>query len=620
MSILVKNTDPQVEEILSGLSVSADLEVEAVFQEGNPLQIEKNGNFCKIIYGRRVELFRGLGLIAEHSAESAYSTTQPARFKMDGVMLDCSRNGVMKLSVVKKFIRYLAVMGLDTLMLYTEDTYEIPEYPYFGYMRGKYSCQELKEMDAYAYSYGIELIPCIQTLAHLEGALRWECFDEVKDCNNILLCGEEKTYTLIEAMIRTCRNCFRTKRIHIGMDEAHMMGLGKYLDRNGYEKREVIFCRHLDRVNALCEEYGFKPMIWSDMFFRLGFNGAYYPPADSQIDPSVIQLVHPNVELVYWDYYHEDQETYSTYLDMHLKFHNKILFAGGAWRWLGHGPAIYKSIYQTRAALNACLEKNIEDVFVTAWGDNGNEASFMCILPVMQQYAEFCYQGDVSDEILAKRLMTCTGESFCDMLLLDLANGVDENHWICSAGNPTKYLLYMDILGGLAERHTTPQYPEKFRVATEKIAEAGERSPSYGYMYDTLSKLCGVLEIKSRVGVDAQAAYKAGDKETLRKIADTVLPELLRRMEAFHESAYIQWTTECKANGYEVLDLRLGGLESRIKTAICRIQMYLSGEIDRLEELDEKRLTFDCRPGDEIVGAETYCNNFWVPAFSGSIV
>ena len=152
MSILVKNTDPQVEEILSGLSVSADLEVEAVFQEGNPLQIEKSGNFCKIIYGRRVELFRGLGLIAEHSAESAYSTTQPARFKMDGVMLDCSRNGVMKLSVVKKFIRYLAVMGLDTLMLYTEDTYEIPEYPYFGYMRGKYSCQELKEMDAWLAS------------------------------------------------------------------------------------------------------------------------------------------------------------------------------------------------------------------------------------------------------------------------------------------------------------------------------------------------------------------------------------------------------------------------------------------------------------------------------------
>lgn len=614
------NDDLQITEILKQIDISENIEVSYIHEQGSRLKVEKKGNTAVITYGRRVELFRGLGLLAEHANEENYSTTQHARFKMDGMMLDCSRNGVMKLDVVKKFIRYMALMGLDTLMLYTEDTYEVPEYPYFGYMRGRYSCDELKEMDEYAYSYGIELIPCIQTLAHLEGALRWPCFNEVKDYGNILLCGEEKTYTFIEAMIRSCRNCFRTKRIHIGMDEAHMMGLGKYLDRNGYEKREEIFCRHLDRVNAICEKYDFKPMIWSDMFFRLGFDGEYYPPLNSQIDPSVIELVHPNVELVYWDYYHEDKEVYNSYIDMHQKFHNKILFAGGAWRWLGHGPALLKSLYQTRLALQACIEKGIEDVFVTAWGDNGNEASFMCILPVMQQYAEFCYQGDVSDEVLAQRMKACTDESFQDMLLLDKASIVYENHWIGSGANPTKYLLYMDIMGGLAERHTTDKYPENFRKAAELIAQAGKRSPACGYMYDTLAKLCSVLEIKSRVGVEAQKAYKSGDKDTLKKIADDVLPELLQRMIAFHESTYIQWTAECKANGYEVLDLRFGGLESRVKTAIKRIHLYLDGEIDRLEELDEKRLTIDCRPNDEMGDTEVYCNNFWVPAFSASIV
>ena len=620
MALVVKNADSQICEIVEQLSVTQNIVASICYVAGSSLQVEKQGNAATINYGRRVELFRGLGLLAEHAEEETYSTTQPARFKMDGMMLDCSRNGVMKLDVVKKFIRYMAIMGLDTLMLYTEDTYEIPEYPYFGYMRGRYSCQELKEMDEYAYNYGIELIPCIQTLAHLEGALRWQCFDEVKDCNNILLCGEEKTYTLIEAMIRTCRNCFRTNRIHIGMDEAHMMGLGKYLDRNGFEKREVIFCRHLDRVNAICRQYDFNPMIWSDMFFRLGFNGEYYPPAGSQIDPSVIDLVPSDVELVYWDYYHEDKETYDSYIETHQKFHNKILFAGGAWRWLGHGPALKKSIYQTRIVLKSCLEKGVDEVFVTAWGDNGNEASFMCILPVMQQYAEFCYQGDVSDEVLAQRMKICTGEDFADMMLLDMVNSVDENHWVCSAGNPTKYLLYMDILGGLAERHTTEKYPENFRIAADFIAEAGKRSPSYGYMYDTLAKLCRVLEIKSRVGVDAQTAYKSGDTEVLKHIAQVTLPELLERMITFRDSTYTQWMAECKPNGYEVLDHRLGGYEARIKTAIRRINLYLAGELDRLEELDEKRLTIDCRPGDEMGTTEVYCNNFWIPAFSAAIV
>lgn len=618
MSIILDKPDAQLSEIILQLNISNEIHLNCIYNPGAHLSIEKDRSSASITYGRRVELFRGIGLLAEHAQEEEYRTVQPAHFKMDGVMLDCSRNGVMKPDVVKKFIRYMALMGLDTLMLYTEDTYEIPEYPYFGYMRGRYSQDELREMDAYAYSFGIELVPCIQTLGHMEKAFRWSCFDNVKDTGDILLCDEPETYSFIEAMVRACRNCFRTKRIHIGMDEAHMMGLGKYLDKHGFEKREEIFCRHLDRVNAICEKYDFKPMIWSDMFFRLGFEGEYYPPKGSQIDSSVIDLVPSNVELVFWDYYHESKEVYGDCLEQHLNFRNKVIFAGGAWRWLGHGPVLGKSLYQTREALQACLDKGIEEVFVTAWGDNGNEASFMCILPVMQQYAEFCYQGDVSDDVLAQRMLTCTGESFYDMMLLDMANAVDENHWICSAANPTKYLLYMDVLGGLTERHTTAEYPEKYRLAAKAISEAGERSPASGYMYDTLAKLCRVLEIKSRVGVEAQKAYKSDDRATLKIIANEILPELLVRMSDFHESIYVQWMAECKANGFEVLDHRIGGYIYRIRTAIRRINQYLEAQISSLEELEEDRLTYDCRPNDEMGENEGLCDNRWIPMFSAS--
>ena len=244
----------------------------------------------------------------------------------------------------------------------------------------------------------------------------------------------------------------------------------------------------------------------------------------------------------------------------------------------------------------------------------------MCILPVMQQYAEFCYQGEVDEEMLARRLLACTGESLGDMLLLDLANNVDDGHWTCSGGNPSKYLLYMDILGGIAERHTTPAYPAKYEKGAELLRQAGERSGRLGYMYDTLSKLCSVLAIKSRVGVDAQEAYLSGDKQKLQHIADEILPELSRRMKEFHSCVYTQWQQECKINGYEVLDLRIGGLESRIQTAADRIHSYLNGTIPNLAELEEKRLTMDCRPNDEIGGSETMCNNYFGPAFSACVV
>ena len=70
-------------------------------------------------------------------------------------MLDVSRNAVLKPKTVKMLIGYMARMGLNQLMLYTEDVYEMKKHTYFGYMRGRYTEEELKEIDSYAAIFGI---------------------------------------------------------------------------------------------------------------------------------------------------------------------------------------------------------------------------------------------------------------------------------------------------------------------------------------------------------------------------------------------------------------------------------------------------------------------------------
>ena len=57
---------------------------------------------------------------------------------MLGVMVDCSRNAVMNVASVKKFAKLIRSMGYNTLMLYTEDTYEVDGQPYFGHFRRTY--------------------------------------------------------------------------------------------------------------------------------------------------------------------------------------------------------------------------------------------------------------------------------------------------------------------------------------------------------------------------------------------------------------------------------------------------------------------------------------------------
>ena len=52
----------------------------------------------------------------------------------------------MKVEHFKKWLRRLALLGFNVAKLYTEDTYELPGEPYFGYCRGAYTADELREI------------------------------------------------------------------------------------------------------------------------------------------------------------------------------------------------------------------------------------------------------------------------------------------------------------------------------------------------------------------------------------------------------------------------------------------------------------------------------------------
>ena len=60
-----------------------------------------------------------------------------------GVMIDMSRNAVMSLDGLKRYLPILKKMGYNMVMLYTEDIIELENRPYFGYMRGRYTKEDI---------------------------------------------------------------------------------------------------------------------------------------------------------------------------------------------------------------------------------------------------------------------------------------------------------------------------------------------------------------------------------------------------------------------------------------------------------------------------------------------
>ena len=230
-------------------------------------------------------------------------------FRTFGTMLDCSRNAVPNLHTLKKWVDLTASLGYNTLLLYTEDTYEVTDEPYFGYMRGRYSQAELRELDAYANERGMTIMPCIQTLAHLYAIKRWPEYWPHFDTDDILLAGDERVYTLIDHMFRSLAASLSCRTIHLGMDEAEMFARGRYYNQHGDCNRSQALLAHLQRVCEIGETYGFRFLIWSDMFFKLATGGQYYAQ-NAQIDESVREKIPANVELIYWDYYSADEAHY----------------------------------------------------------------------------------------------------------------------------------------------------------------------------------------------------------------------------------------------------------------------------------------------------------------------
>ena len=553
---------------------------------------------AELSYHKKAEFFRGLGLLTEalHYGEMGEIAEAPA-FTHLTYMQDNSRNAVSNIPSVKKMIRQLALMGYESMMLYTEDTYEIKGYPYFGYMRGRYTREELNELDAYALSYGIELVPCIQTLAHLNAIFHWSAFDEVHDTSDILLCNHPKTYELIEAMLHTCAQVFTSRRINIGMDEAEMLGLGKYLKINGHTQRSQIMMQHLHKVVELCSKYGFQVMMWSDMFFKMLPNNSDYYNIDADISSQIKEMIPLGVQLIYWDYYSRDKGKYDKMLDRHRVLSDRIGFAGGAWKWQGFAPLLHHSMMISKLALQSCAEHKVSDVIVTGWGDNGAECSSFVVGPVLQLYAEYCYRRLDTKEHITRRLRTCTHMEYEDFMQLDSLNLTPDNP---SPGRisvgPAKYLFYQDILMGLYDKHVDAKtYPLHYEKCYHTLSQLAAGEKEYSYLFDTLAKLAHVLAIKCDLGIRLKEAYDEKDSLTLMRIAREDCPELLHRVEVFQEALRTQWYHESKPLGFDVQSIRIGGLKERIYDASWSIERYLEGKLERIEELEQERLLLDKR-------------------------
>lgn len=574
-------------------------------------------------YHRAIDAFRALGqvLTAARAAEimpsesegddralrtPSFAIVEKAQFETLAVMIDCSRNGVLGVKNVYAMLRNMALMGYNMLQLYTEDTYKVPNEPFFGYLRGGYTQDELRAIDDYAFNMGIEVVACIQTLGHLGQVLQWPRYSTLRDTTEVILSKLPETYIFLEKLISTVSTPLRSKRIHIGMDEAYGVGEGRFRSIFGSQEGTAIFVEHLARVHEICTKFGLRPMIWSDMLFCLAAKNnalyAYYDQSNNPTDAiNKVDGIPPDIDLVFWDYYHTAPEIYARKIQQHRELGcDNPWMAGGAWTWSRLWCYLPFSFESNRASLTAAKSPagHVNSFMLTIWGDEGNECDFFSALPVLLYVSHQAYTDklEIDAAFMENTFSAICGGTLGDWMFASRIEEIPQDGDMMDVrtqmpSNMSKWLLWEDpILSFMSPQYASLDLETHYTEIADRLLECAlspsnngrPAVPGYSnsarYPLNRLLRLPGllarVLSLKCHLRDKLVAPYRAGDRSALLQVVETRLRPLIeaeRELWLYHRS---RWHRIYKPFGWETLELRYGGLTARLQTMYDRLVSY----------------------------------------------
>jgi hypothetical protein len=354
----------------------------------------------------------------------------------------------------------------------------------------------------------------------------------------------------------------------------------------------------------IAERYNFKPIMWSDMFFRLANNGEYYPE-EPTLAEEVVKILPKNLGLVYWDYYHTDKEYMAKMMRAHLQSGNDIWFAGGAWTWTGFASGNKYTLETMLPAMEAAAECGVENIFLTMWGDNGKECSYYSLLPSLFAVKK-AYEGITDENIIREGFKEIVGVDYDVMMSLDIPNYVDGNE-DCKK-NISKRMLYNDPFSGVLDSTIKSGVAEEYAAHTKRLRSY--TVGKYAYLFESAAALCDLLSIKYELGAKTRNVYRNGNKEDLPALIEDYKSAEMK-LDAFYEAFRELWFTENKAQGFEVQDIRLGGLKQRIVHCRKRLIKYMDGEIESIPELEEELLDYFGNGKEYTEETSATCVSWW---------
>jgi hypothetical protein len=149
-----------------------------------------------------------------------------------------------------------------------------------------------------------------------------------------------------------------------------------------------------------------------------------------------------------------------------------------------------------------------------------------------------------------------------------------------------KVALYSDPFNGYMDEKLIPGFEKKFAECAARYAAAAPAQGDLAYVFESAAALFEALSVKYTLGAKTRAAYKAGDKAELARLANEDYVKAYELVKRFHAVFEKQWFTENKTGGFDVQDIRIGGVLQRLESCRRRLLAFVAGEVSFIEELE----------------------------------
>ena len=605
-----------------------------------------DNNSIDIFYSSYSGAFRALGrlIVAARNAPfdrggkyfgiiSGFTFKETSWLLEMGVKIDLSSGGVMKLDSIKNTMVSLALYGYNTLFLYMEDSFEVQLEPFVGYLRGRYTGVELVEIGRFAKSLGIEIVPCIQTLSHLDQILKWPAYAGYKDSSGNLKMNGDNSYNLLERMILAVTEPLQSKRIHIGLDSMKGMrdtkicceDLGASSAIVGVAIRNA-FASHLQRLLAVIHSLRLRPVLYTNLLSQLAKIGSCecgshnIKVVNEELLLNIHELLGDNgKDLMFTEFSSSEVNYFERIINDHEKLKNSgpirdnsLILSLGLWTWTRFWAALHWTMSTLDAGVDAAQRKGIQSIVVEARATDGNQFAFITAEAGISYFAELVrYSSAKSRRLILQRtdesfsVIFRTISTFSDILeacAIDQIPGVPIGWGTTNIANwflwEDPFLPYLSY--SISEEELIKHYCNlantldlKMRVDFKKLHLTYEKENDYVSLHPLAfpAAISRVLHRKALLKMHFKRAYKHSDRNYLSKIISEkqngIFFELIDSIVSLRHIHKILWSERYKQSGWEILEARYGILRARLEGFMETIHAFIEGEIVELEWNEE---------------------------------